>query len=69
LKISFTEHPASVKETYLQHMASAWSFSGTLCVSSIAAFVHGLFPFLFVTTASQMVTRLYDRMVANRRRQ
>lgn len=69
MKISFTEHPASVNETYLQHMGSAWSFSRALFVSSVAAFLHGLFPFLFVTTASRMVANLHGRMITNRRRQ
>lgn len=69
MKVSFTEHPASVNETYLQHMGSAWSFSRALFLSSVAAFLHGIFPFLFVTTASRMVTRLYDRMITKRQRQ
>jgi hypothetical protein len=63
---SFTEHPASVGETYTQHFVSACKFSVSMVSSGIACFVHGLFPFVFVTTGSSTVRRLYDRMVTNR---
>ena len=64
----FTEHPASVGETYLQHMGSATSFSLHMIAAGICCLVHGLLPFLFVKTGSNAVERLHDRMVLNRDR-
>jgi len=64
----FNEHPASVGESYLQHMAASLSFSVPMLLSSLALLVHGLFPFVFKRTGSDTVTSLYERMVANRER-
>ena len=40
----FTDHPASVNETYFQHMAMAFGFGGRMLLGALACFVHGLFP-------------------------
>lgn len=64
----FTEHPASVNETYLQHLASATGFALRMIGAGLCCLVHGLFPFLFVRTGSSAVTQLHDRMVTNRAR-
>jgi len=64
----FKTHPESVGETYFQHMAASFSFGVPLFAAAFAAFIHGVFPFLFVRTGSGIITRLYDRMVANRSR-
>ena len=64
----FTEHPASVNETYGEHMAMAGSFGLRLLLASLACFVHALLPFLFEKTGSRMITGLHDRMVTNRMR-
>ena len=58
----FTRHPASVGETYGEHMRVALSFAGPLAKAASAALVHAFLPFLFTTTASLTVKRLYDRM-------
>ena len=65
---SFTEHPASVGETYGQHLASASGFSLRMIMGGLACLVHGLFPFLFVTTGSSMIRELHHRMVVARAR-
>lgn len=62
----FTEHPASVGETYGEHMRVAFSFSVPMIAAGVACFVHGLFPFLFTTTGSRTVAALYERMVTHR---
>jgi hypothetical protein len=67
-RYSFTDHPASVGETYLEHLHSAWGFSGSMITAGMACFLHGLLPFLFVRTASQTIASLHDRMVLNRER-
>lgn len=64
----FTEHPASVGETYLQHMKAAFSFASAMLVGTIYCAVHALFPFLFEKSASKIIDGLHDRMVVNRDR-
>ena len=66
MRISFTEHPASVGETYFGHMFSALSFCAKMTVALLACLVHAFLPFLFEKTGSQMITRLMDDMVHNR---
>jgi len=66
LSRAFTEHPASVNESYAEHLAAAWSFAFRLLVAGLACLMHGLFPFLFTTTGSRAISTLHDRMVANR---
>lgn len=69
LKSLFTEHPASVDETYFEHMAVATTFSVQLLFGGIVCLIHALLPFLFVKTGSSIIEGLNDRMVVNRRRQ
>ena len=66
LKRLFTEHPASVGESYFAHMRVALSFALPLGLAAGAALVHAFLPFLFHTTASTTVKRLHARMT-NRR--
>jgi hypothetical protein len=58
----FTVHPASVGETYLEHMRFARRYGGRMLLGGAAAVIHSVFPFLFVTTAS----RINDELVAMR---
>lgn len=59
---SFTAHPASVGETYGEHMQVALSFAVPLTRAALAAYAHAFLPFLFTTTASGIVKELYGRM-------
>jgi len=68
IKALFTDHPASVGETYGEHLGVALSFSGRLCLASAVCLIHALLPFLFDKTASGLVGNLHDRMVMNRAR-
>jgi hypothetical protein len=63
----FTEHPASVGETYWGHLLRASWFGGKLLLAAGACLVHAIFPFLFVKTGSQAITELHAAMVTNRR--
>lgn len=65
----FTDHPATVGETYWQHLTAASGFSWRLMAASLACLVHALLPFLFVKTGSRAITELHERMVASRQRQ
>jgi hypothetical protein len=54
----FTAHPSSVGETYAQHCRFAFHFGARMTMGGLAAMVHALFPFLFVTTASRALDEL-----------
>lgn len=60
----FTDHPATVNETYLQHMRFALSFAFWLIVAGAAALVHALIPALCETTAGRILKRLHGRLEA-----
>lgn len=64
----FTDHPASVGETYGEHLAMASGFGLRMIAGGLACLVHGLLPFLFVRTGSAQIAQLHDTMVANRQR-
>ena len=54
----FSDHPASLGETYAQHHFSAFRFGARMILGGLAAMVYALFPFLFVTTASHALDAL-----------
>jgi hypothetical protein len=60
IKRLFTSHPASVGETYGQHLVQALSFA--------AAMFAGAVPSMCKRTGSRIIMRLHDRMVVNRAR-
>ena len=64
----FQEHPASVGETYTEHLAFAVRFGGTLLLAGLACLVHGLLPWVWKTRASDTVRLLYDRLIIHSRR-
>ncbi len=68
IKRAFTEHPASVGESYLTHMGMAFGFGGKMVVSGLACLLHGIFPFLFVCTGRKCIEDLHHRMVTHRDR-
>jgi Family of unknown function (DUF6356) len=65
---AFTEHPASVGESYGEHMGHAVCFGLRMMFAGFACLVHGVLPFLFVRTGSRAISELNERMVTNRRR-
>jgi hypothetical protein len=62
----FTEHPATVNETYFQHMAMALGFGSRMLLGGLACFVHGFFPWLCLTRGSDTIRALHHRMVIHR---
>ena len=54
----FTAHPRSVGETYLQHGLFACRYGAKMTAGGIAAFLHGILPFLFQTTGSRITREL-----------
>lgn len=63
---AFIDHPASVGETYGQHLAHASAFGLRMILGGIVCIVHGLLPFLFVNTGSKQIESLHRRMVIDR---
>ena len=59
VKSAFLDHPRSVDESYVQHMAFAIRFASRLLLAALAALVHAVFPFLFEKTASRLIGEMY----------
>lgn len=66
LSRAFTEHPASVGESYSRHCVCAFGFGARMVVAGFACMIHALLPFLFVRTGSRAIAELNERMIANR---
>ncbi len=63
IRAAFTTHPASVDETYFEHMLFAGRFSLRLFGAAFAALVHAVLPFLFEKTASQLIRKMHNDIV------
>ncbi|MGE5142737.1 MAG: DUF6356 family protein [Acidobacteriota bacterium] len=63
----FTAHPASVGETYGEHLRFAAAFGACMALGGLAAMVHAVLPFLFITTASRVLERLNAMRDGHRR--
>jgi hypothetical protein len=63
----FNEHPASVGESYWEHLLRASWFAGKMLMGGGACFIHALLPFLFVKTGSETIQQLHTAMVTHRR--
>lgn len=66
LRKLFTEHPASVGESYLQHLGVATRFGWRLTRGGLACMLHGALPFLYKTAGSDTVRALHAELVAKR---
>lgn len=66
LRRLFTDHPSSVGETYFEHLCAATGFAVSMVLGGVACFLHALFPFAFVKTGSECISRLHHRMVLHR---
>lgn len=60
----FLAHPATVEETYFQHMRFALGFAFWLIVAGLAALAHAFVPAVCETTASRILGKLTARMNA-----
>ena len=59
---AFTDHPASVGESYFEHLGRAMCFGTRMVFAGLACLVHGVLPFLFVRTGSGTIAELNERM-------
>jgi hypothetical protein len=62
MKWFFTDHSATVGESYGQHMRRALRSAVPPGGAVVACTVHALVPALFETTASRTATRLNDEI-------
>ena len=58
----FTAHPRDVGETYLEHGLFACRYGMKMTLGGIAAFIHGVFPFLFQKTGSTVTRELNETL-------
>lgn len=63
----FTSHPASVDESYGQHLVAAAGFGFRMIWGGLVCLVHAVIPGVCSTKGSEMIGELHDRMVVNRR--
>jgi len=63
----FTEHPASVGETYGEHFKVAAGFAGSLAVAAMAAAVHAVIPSRCTKTASRRIIAMHEQMTSGSR--
>ena len=61
----FLDHPASVDESYAQHMRVAMSFGLAMLAGGIGAVVHAFVPALCKTSGSDTVKRLHARLTGD----
>ena len=62
LRRLFLDHPASVDESYTEHLLFAGRMGLTLLGAGLAAIAHGLLPSAFKSTASTTVLSLAARL-------
>jgi hypothetical protein len=62
----FTEHPATVGESYLEHLIFAAMFGCRMLAGGVVCCIHGALPFLFVRTGSRIVLDLHAILIRKR---
>ena len=60
----FTAHPSVRRRDLLQHLRFAFRFGAKMMAGGLAALVHSLLPFCFVTTASPHAATSWSAMRA-----
>ena len=67
LKRLLCEHPASIDETYFEHLMFACGFGLRMLFGGLACIVHGFLPFLCTRTGSRSVRDLHNTLKVNGR--
>jgi hypothetical protein len=60
----FLAHPHANHQTYMEHLSDSVEFGLKACVSGGVFITHGIFPFIFEHTGSDMIKALNERLVA-----
>ena len=58
----FTDHPASVGQTYFEHFKFAINVSKSLLKAFSACLIHAVYPPLHKNTASATIAELHNRI-------
>lgn len=67
MKRFFTDHPATVGETYGEHFAFAVGVGSRMVYGGLACMLHAVFPELCKTTGSRTIRELALRLVPSNR--
>jgi hypothetical protein len=62
----FTDHPASVEESYGEHFGVASRFGLTMIRGGLGALIHAIIPALCVRTGSNTIRQLNQMIVQQR---
>jgi len=54
----FTDHPHGMGETYWTHLGHSIVFSSRMLMACIICLIHGILPFVFVFTTSEMLVKM-----------
>lgn len=63
----FTKHPQEVGESYLRHGFFAFCMALKMIGISFIWIIHGLFPFLFTCTATQIIINMAEKFSQRRK--
>lgn len=64
MKKLFTQHPATVGESYLTHMRFALRLSQELLILAVCSLIHAVFPFWCTNIVSRRVLTLHQQFAA-----
>ncbi len=67
LREKFTEHPASVDETYFEHMRFAAGMSRRLLRAAVCCGIHAVAPWRHCTTGSDAIKEMHSIVTAGAR--
>lgn len=62
VKKAFTEHPEDTGETYLEHLWFTVKLGVRFAYVTMVILIHGIFPFIFMRTASLQIEKVYAIM-------
>ena len=68
LKSLFTTHPISVNLTYFEHFKLSLSFGLLLSTASFKAFIHAIFPFIFITSTTDTICDIENQLNKHKRK-
>ena len=60
------KHPKNVNMTYFEHLKLSLYFSYELFIGSIKAFVHAIYPDMFITSTSDLVHNIQQILIKHK---
>ncbi len=64
---AFTDHPASVEETYFEHFGVSMHYARELATASAKAVLHAFVPGMCCTSASDKIKQLHGEVTTGPR--